>query len=250
MPAVIDRYRKEHSFDACTKLQGVLLDTYRNDFGKYAKQTQHKYLKILFEKAPALVGSHFRYSKIDPGLRSRELKIALEQLCYAGLIHRVHATAASGIPLHAQKSEKKFKLLMLDVGLMQRANRVDAESFLREEIIQVDRGRVAEQFVGQELLAYSGFYEDRNLYFWERAARSSSTEVDYVLQIDAKIVPVEVKAGSTGRLRSLRRFMESKRSPIGVQISQAPLSLENGVLSVPFYWIGQLPRLLRESLDS
>ena len=110
MPAVVDKYIETKSFLAAHRLQTVLLESYRNDFGKYASQAQFKYLQKFFERAPYLVGQHFKYVKIDPDARSRELKVALEQLCWAGLINRVFLTRANGIPLQSEVNETNSNL--------------------------------------------------------------------------------------------------------------------------------------------
>jgi len=154
--------------------------------------------------------------------------------------------AASGIPLRHQINEKKFKILFLDVGLLQTANEVDSDLIWTEKITTVHAGAIAEQFVGQELLSYSGVYEDRRIYFWERETAGSSAEVDYVINIRSQIVPIEVKAGKTGRLRSLKSFLERRQLPVGIKISQDPLALNQNVLSVPLYLIEQIPRLLEQ----
>ncbi len=244
MPEVVQAFSDGASYGDCGQLQTGLLQTYANDFGKYATKVRHKYLRMFLEKAPLLVGRHFQYVKVDPNARSRDLKLAMEQLCHAGLIRRIYATKGGGIPLRAEVNEKKFRLLFLDSGLMQRALGIDPMIVLREDVLAVHSGQLAEQFVGQELIAYRSGYDEPHLYFWERAKVDSSAEVDFVIAVDSKVVPIEVKAGKTGRLRSLQQFMTRKKAPLGVRISERPLSLEKGVLSLPFYLIEQLPRLV------
>lgn len=244
MPAVLSAYLQTKSLYQVQDVQSDILSTYRRDFGKYAKKIQHKYLSLLFEKAPGLVAQWFKYSKIDPDVNSRDLKVALEKLCQAGLLYQVHHTSASGLPLITTQSEKKFKLLFLDVGLVKRACQLDISLLLKEDIMLINQGLLTEQFVGQELLAYSDCKNDDHLFFWVREQKGSSAEVDFVITVGSQIVPVEVKAGTTGRLKSLKIFMEEKSSPIGLRISSAPLNLENNILSVPFYLISQIPRLV------
>ena len=115
----------------------------------------------------------------------------------------------------------------------------------KQDLLGIHQGAVAEQFVGQELLAMVDPYWDARLYFWEREKKGSSAEIDYVVHVDGKIIPIEVKAGATGRLRSIKQFMVEKGVEIGVRISEAPLSFDNGILSIPFYMIEQTPRLIR-----
>jgi predicted AAA+ superfamily ATPase len=245
MPAVVQEYLNTQNFSQCQIIQSALLNTYRSDFGKYSTKTNYKYLQQLFERAPGLIAQNFRYSKVDPEMRSRDLKIALEKLRDAGLLYQIFATSATGLPLQSLVDEKRFKILFLDVGLVKRATKLDAEILLQEDLLLINRGALAEQFVGQELLAYGSFYEPAQLYFWTREQRGSTAEIDFIININSIIVPIEVKSGTTGRLKSLRLFMDDKKSQVGVQISQRPLSLEQSILSIPLYMIGELKRLIQ-----
>jgi len=244
MPAVIDEYNQSEDLSLCQNIQTVLLNTYRNDFGKYASKTNHKYLQKVFEKAPGLVGQQFKYVQIDPEFRSRDLKIAIENLKHAGLINIIYASKASGLPLNTFINEKKFKLNFVDVGLVCRATKLDAEIMMQDDILLVNRGAVAEQFVAQELIAYADPYEEKELFFWTREKHGSSSEVDFVINIDSQIVPIEVKAGKTGQLKSLHWFLDKKPSKIGIKISQKPLGFDGKILSIPLYMISELKRLV------
>ena len=246
MPSCVQSFLQENSFLECQRIHEAILGNYQSDFGKYASKSQNKYLQRLFEKAPRLVGQNFKFNKIDPDMRSRELKVALEQLGYAGLIQRVHAVSASGIPLKSQMKENKFKLLFLDIGLLQTSLQTDPQEILNQDLLQINSGVLAEQFVGQELLAYADPYRKEDLFFWEREQYSSSAQVDYVIVLGSQIVAIEVKSGKTGKLKSLHLFMSEKKANLGVRISQNPLSFKENILSVPFYMIDQLPRLVKE----
>lgn len=243
MPAVIQEYKESKSWLHSQKEQSIILNTYRDDFGKYAKDTQLKYLHTLYDKTPGLVGEHFQYTKVDPHADPRQLRVALEKLTYAGLIYPVYSVSASGLPLLLTKNEKKFKLYFLDIGLIHRAMRLDLENLLREDLMLLNRGTLAEQFVAQELLAYSDCHEQQHLSFWMREKKGSSAEVDFVIQEGKWIIPLEVKAGTTGRLRSLHLFIEEKKSPLAIRISQYPLSFQEGILSLPLYLISEIQRL-------
>lgn len=245
MPAVLQSWSATKDIKAAQLIQTSLLNTYRLDFGKYASRTEHKYLQALFDKMPNLIVENFKYVNADPELRSRDIKEALEILQYAGLINIVYHTAASGIPLTAQINEKKFKLLFLDIGLITRAGRLETELLMNNDLLLVNRGILAEQLVGQELLAYSSRFEENALYYWRREERSSNAEVDFVKTVGANIVPIEVKAGTTGRLKSLKLFMGEKHSIVGVRISQLPLNYHDNILSLPIYMIGEIDRLVQ-----
>ncbi len=246
MPAAVEHYKNSHSLLECSRIQDILLATFRADFGKYATETEQKYLKIAFDGIPTLVGQQIKYSKIDPEIKSRELKTAIDQLEWAGLVHPIHATSASEIPLKVQVKKTKVKPLFLDIGLLQRSLEVDPEQVWEKDLIEVNAGALAEQFVGQELLAYRDAFRDEKLYFWER--EKGDAEVDYITTIENRIIPIEVKAGKYGRLRSLHQFMHEKKSPLGVCISQNPFSFENRILFIPFYQIKDLPSLIKKYL--
>lgn len=244
MPAAVRTYLETDSLSECRKIHLSLLQTSQNDFGKYASKAEYKYLQLLFKKAPSLATTHFKYVNVSNEIKSREIKRALEQLSYAGLINRVYATAASGIPIFAQLKENRFKILFLDIGLLHTAHKVDINELWEKDILQVHSGRLAEQFVGQQLLSMGDLYENPQLFFWKRESKNSSAEVDYLLTVGSGIIPIEVKAGKTGRLRSLQIFMQEKNSSLGVKVSMSPLSQENSILSLPLYMLDQLPRLV------
>lgn len=251
MPNVVRSFAQHGSFRRCQNEQEDIIETYRDDFGKYAKQAQFKYLKRLFERAPDLVGEHIKYSKIDSSLTTnpaRDYKIALELLGKAGLVRQVYCTAANGLPLRSEMNHKKLKLILLDVGLYQRSLGVEPGSVQAAELVFCHNGRLTEQFVGQELIAYSEARRNRRLFFWERLKPSSTAEVDYVWPLANQAVPIEVKSGKTGRLRSLQTFLETKPASLGLRISEHGLALEGSILSVPLYMISELSRLYSEGL--
>jgi hypothetical protein len=249
LPAVLQEYWRTRDFSKVHALQHSIFSFYRDDFGKYAAKTKHTYMRRLLEKSPALIGEHFKYSRIDPDALSRDLKLALDYLVRAGLIYKIHQSNASGLPINAFMNEKKFKLLMLDIGLIQAMSLLSADVLLNEDLMLANQGALAEQFVGQELLAYQPPYMENQLYYWDRDKKSSTAEVDYVINVGEDIIPIEVKSGKTGSLRSLQLFLNEKDARLGVRLSLKPLSFENRVLSVPLYMISELPRLIREVLS-
>ncbi len=143
------------------------------------------------------------------------------------------------------KNEKK--MLFLDIGLVKQACNLDLSLLMAEDLFLVNDGALAEQFVGQELLAYTGKDEMNALYSWVQEERGSNAEIDYLISIDSLLVPIEVKARSIGSLRSLKLFQTEKKVPIGVRVSSLPFALSNGVLSLPFCLLEELPRLVKEA---
>jgi hypothetical protein len=248
MPDAIKSSIEDASLLECVKVQNRLLQSYESDFGKYAPHTKHGLLHLIFQKAPSLVAQNLKYSRLDPDRRSRELKPALNLLFHTGLLKPCYFSSSSGIPLHAYIKDEKFKLYFLDVGLLQAATKVDPMVLLEGQITQINSGMIAEQFVAQEMIAYYDPTMNPYLIFWE-TEKGGQAEVDFVISHKNHIIPVEVKSGSTGSLRSLKSFMSQKHSPFGVRISDQNLSFHDGVLSIPFYLITLLPKLIDEALS-
>ncbi len=245
MPAVVQQFIESNNFQFCHELQAAILETYRNDFGKYAKSVNHKYLQTVFEKTPGLAGQVIKYTNISQDIQSRDLKKAIKLLTYAGVLQPVYLSQANGLPLNTTLNENRFKLLFLDTGLVQYTTHLGIDTLLSDDILLLNRGSLAEQFVGQELLSYKVPYERAELFYWEREKTSSKAEVDYITHVGSTIIPVEVKAGKTGRLKSLQQFLEEKKLNLGVRISQHPLAFERKILSLPLYMIAEFDRLVK-----
>lgn len=248
MPMVVDSYLNDGSLRVCQEYQTLLLRSYADDFAKYATTSRHKYLQQVYNQTPGLVGQQIKYVNISSSMESRYLKEAIFDLSSAGVISQIFSTSAAGVPLITHINKKKFKLLFLDIGLMKRATKLDIELLFDSDLMLLNRGAIAEQFVGQELLAYQDVYDEPRLYYWSRDAKSSVAEVDYVVNVGSNVIPIEVKSGKTGSLKSLHLLMKEKELPLGIRISTRALSKHGNILTVPFYMISQLERLVREAL--
>lgn len=235
MPAVVQEFITNRKILSCQKIQRSILDTYADDFAKYARRTKHQYLKKVFNSVPGLIGQKFVYSQVDKEIKSRELKEALDLLETAGVVSRVRRASGAGIPLAASANEAHFKVLFLDVGLLQAISGMYADTVREKDLTAVFRGAVAEQFVGQELIALRNPFTKPGLYYWGRQAKNSTAEIDYLIELDAQVVPIEIKSGSTGRMRSLHMFIENYHSNRAFKISQAPFLEEKPILSLPLY---------------
>ncbi len=248
MPSAVDLFAIERKFTEVRKAHASILESYRLDLGKYGKKSQYRNLDLLFRRAPALAGIHFKYKNIDPESPNpaRDYKYSLRKLDLARVIHLVHRTKAKGIPLQAQADEKRFKLFFLDIGLLQHALGIDPVEAATSPLLELKSGVLAEQFVAQELLAYLDPYIDKHLYYWDRKKIGGEAEIDFVINLSGKIIPIEVKAGKTGTLKSLRHFLDTHPVCTGVKISESNLSHDKQVLSIPFYLISQIERILGE----
>jgi predicted AAA+ superfamily ATPase len=132
------------------------------------------------------------------------------------------------------------------VGLLQSAMGIARETYLSDNLLAVYKGLVTEQFTGQQLFALGKCFVEPELYYWQREIRGSAAEVDYLWQKGESILPIEVKAGKTGTLKSLRVYLFEKNAPFGIRFSLHPLSYTDSVLSIPLYAIEALPGLVEQ----
>jgi predicted AAA+ superfamily ATPase len=254
MPKAVKTFIQHQDISLTQQIQDQLLNTYRDDFYKYGNKINTEVCELIFSKSPNLIAQHFKYTDIDPDRQSKQIKPSLTAMIKAGIYHEINAVEINGIPLTSNIIKKKRKLAFMDTALIKRMSKIDAELLLSHDLHLVNRGQLAEQYVGQELIAYQELQIKPALYYWERNAKNSSAEVDFVYQLNEKIVPIEVKAGSSGRLKSLQMFLGSRKknpyiSPIGLKISKESMRIDNRILSIPFYLIGQTNRLLLEAID-
>ena len=205
------------------------------------------------------VGRKIKFVNISREERSVDVRRALELLTLSRVVHPVVHTSANGLPLGAERDDRHFKALFIDIGLVNRLCGLDLVD--AEELITVNEGALAEQFVGQQLLCAGPAFADPQLFYWAREARNANAEVDFVISRHQDILPVEVKAGRTGTLRSTFQFLREKGRKRAVRFHTGSFALDEvklpggdattvQLLSVPLYAVGQLDRLLGEVFDS
>ncbi len=211
--------------------------TYKQDFEKYARRSQVKYVELLFKQVPHLISKDFSYSQIHGEYRKRELAPALELLEKAGIVHIIRHTSGQGLPIGSEVDFDTFKVIFLDVGLCQSILGSDVSIwFLRPLEGFENRGEIAEGFIGQELICYASSYSKADLYFWKRKKKNSMAEIDYLLQRKEEILPIEVKSGHGSTLRSLHLYMETHPNcRQGLRFSSLDYSSEEKLDSRPLY---------------
>lgn len=264
LPEAVSGYARgrEHAdggFPELTRIQQSVIATYRDDFNKYSHGSSRDRLRKVFDSLPGLVGRKYKYVGVSREHRAAELADALRLLCMARIAYKVCRTAANGVPLAAEVNERHFKCLFMDIGLMCAALHLNLLDLGTRDLTLVNAGAVAKQFIGQHLLYSGPGYETPALYYWARETKNAAAEVDYLLTLGAQVVPVEVKAGATGSLKSLHQFLNEKGSAFGLRFNAAAPSLlrdstrlPNGdtldyhLLSLPLYLVGQVRRLARE----
>ena len=258
MPAAVKAYAQSGDLRLASREQSSILQTYRDDFSKYGNRIDPRLLGTVFTAIPRLVGQKIKYVNIDRNERAKPLADCIDMLEMARVIYGVVHSAGNGIPLEAETNAKDRKPLFLDVGLLCCALGLKATDLHQaESLILVNSGAVAEQFAGQHLLYSGESYADPELYYWNREQRSSSAEVDYLLAHGTQVVPVEIKAGKVGSLKSLHVFAAEKGIgravrfntdiPSRCMVSSAVASKQSEpfeLISLPLYLIGETNRLL------
>lgn len=246
MPEAVALWRDTHEYTRCLEVHHDLLTAFKQDFQKYSRGTQIKYVEQLFQYAPHQVGQVFRYNRIPGEFRKRELMPALSLLMQANIVIAVKQTAAQGLPLGAQVNLEKFKLIMVDVALTQALLGLTSSAWILDlEKNFINKGMIAEAFIGQEILAYSQLRQPETLYYWHREQPTSQAEVDYLLVKENKIIPVEVKAGKGSTLRSMHAFLHAHPDlTYGIRFSTQNYSIYEKIHSYPLYAVAQI--LLRQ----
>ncbi|MEN8247524.1 MAG: ATP-binding protein [Bacteroidota bacterium] len=223
MPEVVKKYVLDNDLRGCQAVLDDLVVSYQIDFAKYRKRVPVARIGKVFESVVRQSGGKFVYKKVSEGINSIQIKEALNLLILAGLVIPVTHTSANGIPLGAEINPKKRKMLLFDTGIFQRLLKLDiSELLFSDELELVNKGGIAEQFLGLEIVKNASCYDQQSLFYWHREALNSNAEVDYLIQKGEKAIPIEVKSGSKGSMTSMFLFLKEKKAKYGYR-----LSLEN-----------------------
>jgi predicted AAA+ superfamily ATPase len=264
MPEAVQQYVETGDFSEVMNVHSSIIETYRDDFAKYARGDDLLRLHRVFDYVPAAAGEKAKYSNIDPHDQARSLRKAIDRLDKAEVIFCVFHSKSSEMPIKAGKNDKVFKMYFLDIGLMNRICGIRNIPFSQLEKREfINEGKMAEQFIQQHLLRIGRLNEKPQLFYWLREAQSVNAEVDFVTQLNGEVVPVEIKAGKSGSLKSLHRFTWEKKSKKAVRFDLNPPSLMDSnhkvyygqevgeiafkLLSLPLYMVEQLPRLFKNA---
>ena len=262
MPSPVAAYTERHDLLEVQRILASISTTLQDDSAKYGTRVQQRNMRQVLCYIPRNIGRKVRYVNISRDARADELRTALELLELSRIVTLVRHSSANGIPLGAEASESHFKPLLLDIGLCNNLCGLSLPD--AAELLTVQEGGLAEQFVGQELRSLGPAFEEHPLFYWHREEKNANAEVDYLWAHEANVIPVEVRAGTSGSLKSLQVFLAEKERNFAVRLNMDRPSLgsfsaavggKNGVrnvsytlLSVPLYLAGQLDRLLHEYL--
>ena len=240
MPAVISDFVKNNDILKVQKVLDRLILSFQNDFAKYKKKLPTLLLREVFAAVVKQAGGKFIYSKSSEA-SLYNIKQAMNMLIMSGLVIPVVSSSANGIPLGAEVNHKKCKMLLFDIGIFQRLMNLPLSNFLFSDDFEViNKGAIAEQFVGLELIKNASPYTPEILYFWTREKEKSQAEVDYLIQQNGKIIPIEVKSGKSGKMQSLHLFLKEKRANYGIRTSLENFTKYDNIQVFPLYAIGNL----------
>ncbi len=207
MPEAVKAYIESGSLRDVHDVHDSLVNALVQDMLKYEKYLENDLVREILETVPRHVGSAIKYNALARNTSHYKIKQVLRTLEKALLATPVRSSSGAGLPLGGNINKSSFKLCMVDIGLMQFLCGLSPRDTMQsDDLLATYKGSLCEQFVGQELKAAGGS-QNNQLFYWSRAARSSSAEIDYLIAREGRVYPIEIKHGPAGRLRSLQRYL-------------------------------------------
>jgi predicted AAA+ superfamily ATPase len=241
MPEAVAAFAESGSISRVRQIQQNIVDMYDQDFSKHAPGVQVPKIRMLWNSIPnqlARENKKFVFGALSGGARAREYETAMLWILDTGIVHRVNRVADVKYPLKAYEDKKAFKLYAGDIGLLSCQSGFEGEAIFEGDRPFVEfKGALAEQYVLQELIqgGWTPFY-------W--SSDKARSEVDFLIQAGGKLIPIEVKAGTNLRAKSLRVYTEKFEPPVAVRTSPADYKAANRIIDLPLYALGLLPNIL------
>ncbi len=264
MPEAVESFARSGRLRDIAEVHNAIIDTYREDFPKYVGSQGLAGMVNVFNFAARNVGRKVKYVHVSTEDTAAATKARIELLCMARVLAKVVRSHCNGLPLQAEADPRAYKLLFMDIGLMNAVCGLGWTGIERmDQTRLVNEGAMAEQFIGQHLQALLAASANRELSYWLREGRSANAEVDYVAAFDGRIVPIEVKAGASGSLKSLHQFVAEKAVPLAVRFDATPPSAQEvrtrvqrggtqaevayRLISLPLYLVERLPAVVADT---
>lgn len=258
MPAVVKTYVENDKLSEIQRIQNNIITAVQYDFAKYGTRKQQEYLQTVLKYCGRYPGIKIKYNNIDRDIRSTFLKKAIKKLELSRIVHTVKHSNASKVPITEFVKNEVYKTIFLDIGFVNQFNQIELTDI--KHLVTANEGRLAEQFVGQELLTNNKSYLSPQLFYWSREEKSSNAEIDYIIQHKNKIFPVEVKAGKTGTLKSIQVYLYEKKLTNGIRfnmdipnigsfktkvnVRNKNVELSWTLMSLPLYMVSEINRLI------
>ena len=241
MPEAVRTFAESGDAHATRVIHREILDSYQLDFAKHAPATDIPKLGLLWDSIPrhlAKENRKFMFSVVKKGARAREYENALRWLVDAGLVHLCYAVSIGRSPLGHYSDRSCFKVYPLDVGLLGAMARTPATLLARGDALFTEfRGALAEAYVAEQLIAA----KHRDLHYWR--SRGGKAEIDFLVEVEGSVVPVEVKAGLSRKSRSLRSYDQQFSPEALIRANLLNLKRDGKVTNIPLYAASEIPRL-------
>lgn len=242
MPEVVDKWITTKDIQQVEKIQDIILNSYELDFAKHAPLYDTPKLSLIWDYIPRELSrenSKFIYGHVKQGARAKDLEDALQWLISAGLCYKINKIEKPNIPISSYLDMQSFKIYMCDVGLLRRKAKVDANIILSDnkEIYKEFKGAIAENFVLLELNSINGEIP----YYW---TSGNTAEVDFIWQLNDKIIPIEVKSGENLSARSLTIYKQKYNPDIAIKVSMKNLEKQEKIINVPLYLLWNIEKII------
>lgn len=242
MPEAVLSYSNSQDFQEVRSIQKQILTAYDLDFSKHPPGTIVPRIRMLWNSIPeqlAKENKKFIYGMMREGSRAKDYELAISWLADSGLVNKVCRISKPAIPLKAYEQRNSFKLYMLDVGLMSAMVDMDARVLIDgDKTFTQFKGALTEQFVLQQMVSIEAFTP----YYW--TADKGNAEVDFVIQVNGRIVPVEVKAEINLQAKSLKVYIEKFFPDMAFRLSLSNYKKNNLLYDLPLYAVNQLPEMI------
>lgn len=238
MPEVVDAFRKHKDFAEVRKIQNTIVELYEDDFSKHTAENELPRIRMVWNSIPmqlAKENKKFFFGQIKEGGRAKDFEIAIEWLLDCGLIYKVYRVNKPAMPLKAYMDFSAFKIYMLDVGLLGALSDVNAKTILEGNSVFTEfKGALTEQYVMQQLVSDTTYTP----YYY--APEKSQLEIDFVVQKESDIVPVEVKAAENLKAKSLKVYCEKNNPAYAVRTSMSDYRRQEWMCNIPLWAVMKL----------
>lgn len=236
MPEAVSAFSEQGDLKEVRVIQKRLLAAYENDFSKHAPREIVTRIRMLWNSIPAQLSKEnkkFIYGLIREGARAREYEVAVTWLLDCGLVYKINRVKKPNYPLRAYQDFKAFKLYVLDIGLLGAMSGLNARIILeKNQLFEEFKGALTEQYVMQQLIVNP----ENDLFYW--SSDKGTAEVDFILQNEEGVIPIEVKAEENLQAKSLRVFCDKYHPDIAVRTSMSDYREQEWMVNIPLYLIG------------
>ncbi len=248
MPEAVSEFITNRDLKRVREIQNKLLYAYENDLSKHTTKEIVTRIRMLWNSIPAQLAKEnkkFIYGLIREGARAREYEAAITWLTDVGLVYRISRVKKPDFPLRAYQDFSAFKLFVVDVGLLGAMCRLNARTILEgNRLFEEFKGSLTEQYVLQQLIVNS----ENDIFYW--SSENATSELDFLIQTDDCIVPLEVKAEENLQAKSLKVFVQKYGVRDAVRVSMSGFREQDWVTNLPLYNIGNLNRYFNEKYNN